>query len=215
MQILMKDQRGFDIHYVLIEIKLIKDQDQCLVDFQFTFPPIGNANYVVKFNSQQIQNNQEFYTDSNGYTHVKRRYYPDRAAPTIDEDIADYNDNAPRNYYPVTHSIFIEDEISNRWMVVMNEHSQGGSSLSEGSIELMFNRREPDHDVLGLYESLNDGEFERTRSKFLIAFPRSREQTFDLVKKNYYLRENPLQYSFSTDFAIDSQNIIPTSKFED
>ena len=41
-------------------------------------------------------------------------------------------------------------------MVVMNEYSQGGSSLSEGTIELMFDRRTPEHDLLGLYEGLDE-----------------------------------------------------------
>ena len=204
MQFVMKDQRNNEYHQVLLEFKLIKDQDQCLIDFQFSFPPLAEADFTMKFQSKSIQNNREFYTDSNGYTHIKRRYDPERANPTYDQGQGDWNNNAPRNYYPVTHSIFIEDEVRNQWMVVMNEHSQGGSSLEEGSIELMFNRRNPHHDVLGLYEGINDGQYERTRTKFLIGFPRSRAEAFDLVKKNYYLRQNPLQYSFSTDFAIDS-----------
>ena len=54
---------------------------------------------------------------------MKRRYDPGKASPTYEYGYGDYNNNAPRNYYPVTHSIFLEDEVSNQWMVVMNEHS--------------------------------------------------------------------------------------------
>ena len=59
-------------------------------------------------------------------------------------------------------------------MIVMNEHSQGGSSLSEGCIELMFDRRMPNNDLLGVYESLDEKVDEKqvpSRTKYLLAFP--------------------------------------------
>ena len=143
------------------------------------------GDYVIKFHTDSIQNNGEFFTDSNSLSYVKRRYNPSRKGSR--DPWQTYNNNAPGNYYPVTHAIFIEDEVSDQWMVVMNEHSQGGSSLSEGTVELMFDRRMPDNDDLGVYEPLDDknnGLAIRSRHKYLIAFPRSREETFDLVIRN-------------------------------
>ena len=43
------------------------------------------------------------------------------------------------NYYPVNAAIYVEDEESS--MAVLNDRTQGGASLSPGSIELMVQRR--------------------------------------------------------------------------
>ena len=142
------------------------------------------GDYVIQFHTDSIQNNGEFFTDSNSLNYVKRRYDPEKKVSTRQFEY--YNNNAPGNYYPVTHAIFIEDEVSQNWMVVMNEYSQGGSSLSEGTIELMFDRRMPDNDNLGVYEPMDDqnnGIPIRSRHKYLLAFPKSREETFDLVSR--------------------------------
>lgn len=41
------------------------------------------------------------------------------------------------NYYPVTSRIFIKD--ANTQLTILNDRSQGGSSLRDGEIELMVN----------------------------------------------------------------------------
>ena len=47
--------------------------------------------------------------------------------------------NVEQNYYPVTTAIAIRDEITGLQMTVLNSHTQGGSSLKQGRIELMQN----------------------------------------------------------------------------
>lgn len=49
----------------------------------------------------------------------------------------EYTDEEPQsgNYYPITSNIVIKDE--QREFSVLNDRSQGGSSLSDGQIELM------------------------------------------------------------------------------
>ena len=45
------------------------------------------------------------------------------------------------NYYPVQSAIAIRDKKSDMQMTIMNDRSQGGSSMENGNVELMQNRR--------------------------------------------------------------------------
>lgn len=120
-----------------------------------------------------INNNNTFYTDSNGLEMQKRVLnYRKTYNPNITEPVAG-------NYYPVYSAIYIED--SNRRMTyfqshiycdlkyrLMTEHSQGGSSLGQGKLELMLHRRILHDDNRGANEPLNEtGNF---MTIFLISF---------------------------------------------
>lgn len=73
----------------------------------------------------------EFYTDSNGREMLKRvRNHRDTWKVNLLEQIAG-------NYYPVTAKIAIEDE--NKRLAILTDRSQGGTSLVDGSIDLMVN----------------------------------------------------------------------------
>jgi hypothetical protein len=60
------------------------------------------------------------------------------------------------NYYPVTTAIAIRDESNGLQMTVMNSHTQGGSALKQGRIELMQNRRISSNDNRGMGEPLDE-----------------------------------------------------------
>lgn len=60
------------------------------------------------------------------------------------------------NYYPVNQAIAIRDTAKSVQLTVMNDRSQGGASLSEGSVELMQNRRLFYDDYRGVDEALNE-----------------------------------------------------------
>lgn len=71
----------------------------------------------------------EFYTDSNGREMLKRvRNHRDTWKVNLVERIAG-------NYYPVTTKIAIED--SNMRLAVLTDRAQGGTSLNDGSVDLM------------------------------------------------------------------------------
>lgn len=73
-----------------------------------------------------------FFTDSNGREMLRRqRNVRDTWNVTIVEPAAG-------NYYPVTARIAIEDE--SRRLAVLNDRSQGGSSLVDGAIDIMVFR---------------------------------------------------------------------------
>jgi len=64
--------------------------------------------------------------------------------------------NITANYYPVNSAISIKDITSGIQFTVSNDRSQGGSSLKEGRLELMQNRRIPCDDNKGVNEFLNE-----------------------------------------------------------
>lgn len=58
------------------------------------------------------------------------------------------------NYYPVNTAIFIEDESQS--FTILTDRSQAGSSISDGSIELLIQRRLLADDARGVGEPLNE-----------------------------------------------------------
>ncbi|KAF5279970.1 hypothetical protein FQR65_LT15119 [Abscondita terminalis] len=95
-----------------------------------------------------------FYTDSNGRELVKR--------VRDHRDTFDYTDEEPvsGNYYPVTSRIVLKDANQDE-LVLVNDRSQGGSSLSSGQVELMIHRHLKDDDNYGVNEALNEVEYYR------------------------------------------------------
>uniref|UniRef100_A0A452DNI4 Lysosomal alpha-mannosidase n=1 Tax=Capra hircus TaxID=9925 RepID=A0A452DNI4_CAPHI len=88
-----------------------------------------------------------FYTDSNGREILERRrdYRPTWKLNQT-EPVAG-------NYYPVNSRIYITD--GNMQLTVLTDRSQGGSSLTDGSLELMVHRRLLKDDARGVGEPLN------------------------------------------------------------
>lgn len=75
-----------------------------------------------------LKNNGEFYTDSNGREMLKRVRNKRSYKSKIVEPIAG-------NYYPVTTKIAIED--GKQRLAVLTDRAQGGSSIHDGTVELM------------------------------------------------------------------------------
>jgi lysosomal alpha-mannosidase len=76
-----------------------------------------------------MKTNGEFFTDSNGREMLKRkRNSRDTWKVSLKEAIAG-------NYYPVTTKIAIED--AKHRLAVLTDRAQGGSSIFDGTLELM------------------------------------------------------------------------------
>ncbi|XP_075149649.1 lysosomal alpha-mannosidase II isoform X2 [Haematobia irritans] len=102
---------------------------------------------VTRFNSD-IKSEGIFYTDSNGREMIKRlKDHRDTWRVKLHEPTAG-------NYYPVTTKIALEDEHTR--MAILTDRAQGGSSLADGSLELMIHRRLLHDDAFGVDESLNE-----------------------------------------------------------
>lgn len=104
---------------------------------------------VIKFITD-LNSNSTFYTDSNGREMLKRiRNF----RPTWH---LNQSENVAGNYYPINSRIFIRDEEANKQLTVLTDRSQGGSSIEDGSIEIMLHRRILHDDSLGVDEALNE-----------------------------------------------------------
>lgn len=109
---------------------------------------------ISRFTIDDFNSDGVFYTDSNGRELIKRqrnKRYDYEYNSTL-EPIAS-------NYYPVTSKIVIKDENQQLQVAVLNDRSQGGSSLKDGEVELMVHRRLLKDDAKGVDEALNETEF--------------------------------------------------------
>lgn len=112
-------------------IRVYKNENYA--EFQWLVGPIPvedniGKEIITRFDTD-IESNGIFYTDSNGREMLKRqRNHRDTWNLTLLEKISG-------NYYPVTAKIAIEDDT--RRLAILTDRAQGGSSLTDGSIELM------------------------------------------------------------------------------
>jgi Glycosyl hydrolases family 38 C-terminal domain. len=138
---------GSWIHQI---IKIYKEKDY--VDIDFTVGPIpvddGVGKEVVHRIRTNIRNNGIFYTDSNGREFIKRERSKRQTWSLREfEPVAG-------NYYPVNTAMYIEDnDVS---ASILTDRSKGGSSLIDGSMELMVHRRIIIDDSRGVGEALNE-----------------------------------------------------------
>lgn len=103
------------------------------------------SRYKTDLSSESI-----FYTDSNGRELLKRTR---NTRPTWKLDL---QEPVSGNYYPVVTQIGLRDQAKNLGFVVVTDRAQGGSSLSDGQIELMLHRRLLHDDAFGVGEALNE-----------------------------------------------------------
>ena len=103
---------------------------------------------ILHLSFDRIKNNGVFYTDSMGLEMQKRVL---NYRPTWDLNVTQ---PVAGNYYPVAHGVTIKD--SNMTLEVLNDRNQGASSLQNGTIEFMIQRRTYRDDSRGVGEALNE-----------------------------------------------------------
>ena len=111
---------------------------------------------VVDFSLKGFENNQTFFTDSNGLE-MQQRWLNYR--PTWDLIHTNYKDsleNVTANYFPINSAISMVDVNNGKKFTVMNDRPQSGSALHEGGVQFMQNRRIPDDDGRGMGEWVNE-----------------------------------------------------------
>lgn len=86
---------------------------------------------VITRYTTKIASNGTFYTDSNGRRWMKRKLNH-RASWNLTQ-----TEPVASNYYPVTSSIAIRDGVYQA--TVVTDRPQGGTSIEDGSLELMVN----------------------------------------------------------------------------
>lgn len=114
-------------------VRIYKNENKA--EFQWLVGPIPvedkvGREIIMRFETD-IASDGIFYTDSNGREMLRRqRDHRDTWNLTLLENVSG-------NYYPVTAKIAIEDDA--RRFAILTDRAQGGSSLADGSIELMVN----------------------------------------------------------------------------
>ena len=103
---------------------------------------------VTRYTCPSIENEGTYYTDSNGREFMKRQR---SHRPTW--NLTEYQPVAG-NYYPVNAAIYIEDD--DLAMSITVDRSQGGGSITDGSIEVMVHRRTLVDDFRGVNEPINE-----------------------------------------------------------
>lgn len=133
-------------------IRLYKGEKNA--EFNWQVGPIDVSNndgkeVIMKFDSD-LKSQTTFYTDSNG-REILKRVKDFRPTWNLKQTEA-----VSGNYYPVNSRIFIRDEAAKTQMTLVTDRSQGGSSVNEGSMELMLHRITLNDDGLGVGEPLNE-----------------------------------------------------------
>ena len=128
------------------------------VEFEYTVGPIPFSDHlgkeVVSRFTTDLATDKTWYTDANGREMQKRvRNYRETWTLNSTEPVA-------QNYYPVNSRIYLRDENRKVQFTILNDRSQGGSSLNDGQLELMIHRRILYDDHRGVGEPLNEtGQF--------------------------------------------------------
>ena len=123
------------------------------IEFEWTVGPIPvddgqGKEIIVRFNQSDIASNGTWLTDSNGrelQTRIRNFRPTWKWTPT--QPVAG-------NYYPVNAGMALGDADST--MVVLNDRSQGGASMADGSLEFMVHRRMLKDDGRGVGEPLSE-----------------------------------------------------------
>ena len=121
-------------------------------EFEYTVGPIpvddNMGKEIITSFTTNIQSDGKFYTDANGREMKERiRNHRDTWDLKVTEPVSG-------NYYPVNSRMFIND--TKMQLVVLNDRSQGGSSIRDGQMEIMLHRRLLKDDFLGVGEPLNE-----------------------------------------------------------
>ena len=121
-------------------------------EFEYTVGPIpirdNRGKEVITRFDTDIKSTKLFYTDANGREMQKREL---NFRPTWKLDVTE---PVAGNYYPVNSRIYIKDDA--KQLTVLTDRSLGGSSLMEGSMEIMLHRRLLVDDFRGVGEALNE-----------------------------------------------------------
>ncbi|KAK9506080.1 hypothetical protein O3M35_008078 [Rhynocoris fuscipes] len=138
-------------------IRLLNGADY--VEFQWTVGPIpfkhekNGKEVITRYKIPTLKNGGVFYTDSNGREMIRRN---------LQRWSVDVTEPIPGNYYPVTTRINIKDtEDPTKSLTVVTDRSEGGTSLEDGTIELMLHRRLKLDDRKGVDQPLDEMAFDQ------------------------------------------------------
>ncbi|CAF4737494.1 unnamed protein product [Rotaria sp. Silwood1] len=122
------------------------------VEVEWTVGPIPidddiGKEIIIRYDTD-IASESKYYTDANGREVLERkRDYRPTWNYTVTETVSG-------NYYPINSRVWIKEK--DRQFTVLTDRSEGGSSIQDGSIEIMVHRRLLYDDQFGVGEPLNE-----------------------------------------------------------
>ena len=133
--------------WLVQKVTLYKDRPW--VEFEWTVGPVPVADgqgkeIITRFNTS-IASADTWYTDANGREFQQR---------TRNSHVQWELQPVSSNYFPVNAVQWLADDTTA--MVAVNDRSQGGSSVTDGSLEFMVHRRLLADDGRGVGEPLNE-----------------------------------------------------------
>lgn len=213
-----QDRRNGDVEREAI-VHVAFDQDFEVVKFDVDLnslptPFLDGYEVISTFKALNFNNNDTFYTDSNGLEMQKRILNYRSYYNITDKMYSHVNSNITANYYPINSAITIVDEEQHLQLTVSNDRSQGGSSLFPGHVELMQNRRIPCDDGKGVGDFMNEtDQYDqgiRTPATYYVQLFNT-QQSASFQRMAQQKVADPLQYGF-TDSEL---TFTPTAKIYD
>ncbi|KAL4461952.1 hypothetical protein ABPG74_000797 [Tetrahymena malaccensis] len=165
----------------------------------------GVGKEVVMLVNTNFKNNGKFFTDSSGLE-LQQRQVDYRHTWNLKQ-----TEPVSGNYYPIGAMIGMEDEQTKQRVLVVNDRSQGGTSLNQGQIEIMIHRRMLRDDGRGVAESLNEyddiipQQGLQQKVRHYIVFEKDNENTGRLL-------QNYLDSAHQIFISKTSQNIFQLSQ---
>lgn len=148
---------GLEVH-ANFEVPWIKTitrvmANQPFLEVEYTIGPVpitdGRGKEIITQLRSPIKSAGTFFTDSNGREFMERRL---NHRPTWDLNVFE---PVAGNYYPVNAAMYLQDG-SGLALAIATDRSQGGSSLQDGNLELMVQRRTLADDWRGVNEPMNE-----------------------------------------------------------
>ncbi|KAL4477151.1 hypothetical protein ABPG72_008885 [Tetrahymena utriculariae] len=165
----------------------------------------GVGKEVVMLINTNYKNDGKFFTDSNGLE-LQQRQVNFRSTWNLKQ-----TNPVSGNYYPIGAIIGLEDQQTKQRVLVVNDRSQGGTSLNQGQIEIMLHRRILRDDRRGIGESLNEYDDVKAqlglqqKVRHYIVFEEEKESTGRLI-------QNYLDSAHQIFISKTSQNIFQLSQ---
>ena len=156
----------------------------------------------MDFSVAGFDNNQTFFTDSNGLEMQKRvlNYRP--TWDFVNTNLKESNENVTANYFPINSAIAMIDEAQNKQFLVCNDRPQAGSALTKGGIQFMQNRRIPADDGRGMGENVDETDINKNNSGIAVSASYFVQIFNRSVRKSQqraiqHRTDDPAQYFFS------------------
>jgi len=165
--------------------------DQPFMEVEQTVGPIpiddGLGKEVITLFDTSLNTDNTWWTDSQGLEFQQRwlNFRPTWNL-TVYEPVSG-------NYFPVDVAMYIQDTDQNLQLSVVNDRSDGGSSLENGEMELMIHRRLLVDDGRGVGEPLNESTTIRTTKQVYID---TIDNSLMGLRSHIVTKTNPVQLFF-------------------